>query len=342
MRFKHAQRHSFMHEQCTHRTLLWKVIRVKRRGRRAFYIAGPTCAAPGDDVFGRMYDRLAGAIANAGFLVPDFRTPGRGGRRHGQIDLMKHAMAYSKFQSGVCAPSPLLAFLWRRRADILPIPCVANCPAAPIGCSRHLSVGLRLATGWMCSPRAQEDGRPLASRCLSGTPRPDSRHRLPLGGYASRPFGLRTRRATSTMNPYVRLRALRLCASLPLVPKWGRQLVGPGLSPEASSSSSSSSSVSSADSTSVDSEAAGCSLVSQSEVHWLLPSGADSHLHLCRFDPGEEDDLMAVCRHTPFRFGAQRGQGLIDAAQTGRQWSLRCKRSLLRRAGSNCLESFER
>ena len=100
LRFKHAQRHSFMHEQCTHRTLMGKVVRGKRRGRRAFYIAGPACAAPGNDVFGRMYGQLANVIPDADFLVPDFRTPGRGGRLHGQIDLMKHAVC-----SGVCAPS---------------------------------------------------------------------------------------------------------------------------------------------------------------------------------------------------------------------------------------------
>ena len=62
-----------------------------------------------------------------------------------------------------------------------------------------------------------------------------------------------------------------------------------------------------------------------------------SRLHSCRSDVGEEGDLMAVCRHTPFRFGAQRGQGLVDAAQTGRQWSPRCRRRLLERVGSDRL-----
>ena len=63
-----------------------------------FYVAGPTCVAPGNDVFGRMYDRLVDAIPDADFLAPEFRTPGGGGRLHGQIDLLKHAMSHSKFQ----------------------------------------------------------------------------------------------------------------------------------------------------------------------------------------------------------------------------------------------------
>ena len=107
-----------------------------------------------------------------------------------------------------------------------------------------------------------------------------------------------------------------------LGPEWGRRLAEPGLEPEASSSSSSSSpsSTSSSDSASVDSEDSDCSLVSQSEVHWILPAGVESRLHLCRFASGGEDDNMPICRHTPFRSGAQRGQGLEDAARTGRQW----------------------
>ena len=46
LRSKHAQRQPFMRESCTHRILMGKVVRGKRRGRRAFYNAGPTCAAP--------------------------------------------------------------------------------------------------------------------------------------------------------------------------------------------------------------------------------------------------------------------------------------------------------
>ena len=48
---------------------------VGRRDRCAFYIAGPACVALGNDVFGRMYDRLVDAIPDADFLAPDFRTP---------------------------------------------------------------------------------------------------------------------------------------------------------------------------------------------------------------------------------------------------------------------------
>ena len=123
-----------------------------------------------------------------------------------------------------------------------------------------------------------------------------------------------------------------------LGPEWGRQLDEPALSPEASqSSSSSSSSTSSHDSASVDSDVSDVSLTSQSGVHWILPTGANSRLHLCRFDPGEEDDLLPSCRHAPFRLGAQRGQGMVDAAQTSRQWSPRCKRRLIDRVRAHCL-----
>ena len=185
---------------------------------------------------------------------------------------------------------------------------------------------------------AQEVGGPLASRCLLGTPRPDSEHRLQLGGLASRPGGVLTRPTMLTVIPYTRRKTPRPWTSLSLAPNGADSLLHPAfhrrrhllhrLHPPPHRPP---------DSASVDSEASGLSLISQSEVRWLLPSGPDSRLQLCRFDLGEEDDLMAVCRHTRFRFGAQRGQGWVDAAQTGRQWSPRCRRRLLERVEPDCL-----
>ena len=72
-----------MREQCTHRTRAGPVIRGKSRSRRAFYIAGPTCVAPGIDILGTMYGKLVSAIPEADFLLPNLGTPGRGGRLHG-------------------------------------------------------------------------------------------------------------------------------------------------------------------------------------------------------------------------------------------------------------------
>ena len=58
LRFNQAQRHSFVHEQCTARTLIGLVGKGNVNQGAAFYVAGPTFEAPDTPTFGLMYDTL--------------------------------------------------------------------------------------------------------------------------------------------------------------------------------------------------------------------------------------------------------------------------------------------
>ena len=282
-----------------------------------------------------MYDRLSAAFPEAEFLVPDFRTPGRGGQLTGELDLVKNAMSYSRFQGllrSLMALHPLCLPLEDARQYTTyslrrKLPSVADRLQLPP--ERRAEIGdwldvLPDGTGGWKAPREPMFVRYSAARLETSA----STRRVCLHAMAHATDDESVRQAEDPQALYKQV----------LGPDWGRRLLEPGLSPETSSSSSSTSeSSSSSDSASVDSEVSDCSVASHSAVHWILPAGADSRLHLCRFDPGEEDDLMPICRHTPFRFGAQRGQGLVNAAQTGRQWSPRCRRRLLERCGDDCL-----
>ena len=73
LRFKHAQRHTFVHDRCGSRTLVGYVSRGKVKGGAAFYVAGPAFEAPDRPTFGRMYDLLWTLMPQADFLVPDIK-----------------------------------------------------------------------------------------------------------------------------------------------------------------------------------------------------------------------------------------------------------------------------
>ena len=114
-----------------------------------------------------------------------------------------------------------------------------------------------------------------------------------------------------------------------LVPMLPLIMAGGILSPRspASSRRPSSSSSASASFSSEDSE------LDPAHVQWLLPPRQKSRLHLRSKRVLPADGLVATCRTTPFKWGAEEGTGMDAAARTGRRWCKVCQRALLRRLG---------
>ena len=58
LRLKHAQRYTFVHDQCGPRALVGYVSKGKVKGGAAFYVSVPAHDAPYRPTFGRMYNLL--------------------------------------------------------------------------------------------------------------------------------------------------------------------------------------------------------------------------------------------------------------------------------------------
>ena len=98
LRFRHAQRHRFLHDMCGPRLLVGEVSRGKGRRRAAFRVAGPTHAAPDDSMFQRLYRELLACCPDATFLVPD-TADHRGRALDGSVPLLPRPMSYNKFMA---------------------------------------------------------------------------------------------------------------------------------------------------------------------------------------------------------------------------------------------------
>ena len=70
LRFRHAQRHRFLHERCGDSMLVGEVARGKVRQRPAFLVAAPT-RVHDKPLFGDLYEELRERNPDAGYLIPD-------------------------------------------------------------------------------------------------------------------------------------------------------------------------------------------------------------------------------------------------------------------------------
>ena len=96
LRYKHAQRHSFLFDRSTSRTLFGRVWRGKTRHGQAFYVAVPTYVEPGVPLFAWMASELRQHNPEAQFLVPDFKVVLAKGVIDAS-DVIRKPMAYNKF-----------------------------------------------------------------------------------------------------------------------------------------------------------------------------------------------------------------------------------------------------
>ncbi|CAK0797313.1 unnamed protein product, partial [Prorocentrum cordatum] len=347
LRFKHAQRHSFQHQLCSSRTLVGRVSKGKVLRGAAFYVAGPTYAAPGWRAFGEMYAVLNKRIPDATYLIPDLVLP-TGCAVDELADFIERPMGYAEF-TGCLRSLAMRPPLQLARSEVRSI--------------TTYSLRRKLAS---IADRIQ---LPLERRAELG----DWRDRVAdgQGGWKAtrEPMCVRysaARLETSAMSRRVCLHALHEahCAGATddeqlrhqanhdelyrqaLGIHWGegaqRAVFGDAEHPqpredlhvvEEPEQAGGSGSSSNSDDTSAGSSSSCAELLDPVEVRWLLPGNKNSKLHLARDDGFDESACVPACRQSPFKWGCEVGVGLDVAGRTGRSWSPRCLRRLRRLVG---------
>ena len=62
----------------------------------------------------------------------------------------------------------------------------------------------------------------------------------------------------------------------------------------------------------------------ETDIHWILPAGTKTKLHVSSGLADERGQLIPRCQRAPFAWGYEEGFGLSSAHSTGRDWHARC------------------
>ena len=363
LRFRHAQRHRFLHHRCSGQMLVGEVSRGKVRRRAAFLVAAPTCLSTGDATFARMYDHLRREAPNCEFLIPDVETQ-RGQPLSDRSELVKRPMSYHKFMGVLralaMAPPLSLDLEAARRLTSYSLrrklPTVADRLRLPR--ERRAELG-----DWKdeVSLGTKEDKplrEPMAVRYSGARLRNSAETRMvcvlaiqeaaPGGDEESvRGAADRVPQFLSEAQRYLggeeaddepAHKSAKPCRTRGVAQKRGGGDSG-GAEPSAAkkrnatktkdSDAAAGESESSKSSTDASAELSedGSEDTAPEDVCWMLPAGVKSKLHRSSGLTDQHGQLIPRCRHSAFAWGCEIGHGLAAAEATGREWHSRCYRS---------------
>jgi hypothetical protein len=102
LRFRHAQRASLVHGECTGRTLVIEVKKGKVNRGAPFKLAVPTHIAEGKPMFTKLFEELESQMGSPGFIVPDVNMR-RTGCLSPECPLTNRPMSYNKYMGCIRA-----------------------------------------------------------------------------------------------------------------------------------------------------------------------------------------------------------------------------------------------
>jgi len=340
LRFRHAQRASFVLHMCNAQTIVVEVSRGKVNKGAPYRVGIPTHVAPGMALLLQLYHELTTENDNPGYMFPDIDTR-KGLNPESEISPDK-PMSYGKFMG--CLRAILLA-MGLTAEDLRDITTYSLRRKLPTVADRlRLPMEARDELGnWQESIGTAEGARrkarePMAVRYSEAKLESAAQTRrvclLALSKLAPEdPEDDATRRMAKGVPDM---------QEAVLGPEWG---VTPNKKEESGEEEVDKEKVEVPDSdsdsgTSEDSKASGTASSDGGEriearlVEWLLPAGSKSKLHLCSDQDDEQGHTIPWCRRTAFKWGCQKGMSREAAESTGRDWSPRCRTELARRTAT--------
>ena len=350
LRFRHAQRHRFLHDRCDEDMLVGEVARGKIRRRAAFLVANPTHVGEGVPLFRELYDELRAKAPDACYLVPDLEDHKGTGIAAGTPVLQK-PMSYSKFMGVLRAltMAPPLAFTAEQARKLTSyslrrkLPSVADRAGFPqerraqlgdwrdpigggLGAARqgHEPMAVRYSAARLASSvRARLACLVVMNGALKAGPQQEGSARILKEPWCT-PEALektwRQHEAVARNGAW----GFPRCSEQQEAEQEqeGTKDADKMLDDTTSNSTASHSADDTADSS--DDEGDDEKKNREDEVPWVLPEGYRTRVHASGGVRAADGRLIPLCRQEPFSWAAEEGVGLQAATATGRKMHAAC------------------